>query len=77
MIDFARGAEVADAARRSSGCSTGPRRRATQLGIEVALPERNGAQRARRALAEGASIEEIYRDAVAETRRTYAPERAR
>ena len=42
------------------------------LGIEAAIPERNGAQRAGRALAEGASIEEIYRDAVAETRLTYS-----
>jgi carboxylate-amine ligase len=45
------------------------------LGLEVALPELNGAQRARRALAEGMSIEEIYRQAVEETRRTYVPER--
>ena len=46
-----------------------------RLGVEVALPERNGAQRARAALADGASIEEIYREAVADTARTYAPER--
>ena len=44
----------------------------SQLGIEVELPDRNGAQRAREALDAGASIEDIYRDAVAETRRTYA-----
>ena len=31
------------------------------LGLDVALPEMNGAQRARRALDAGASIEEIYR----------------
>jgi carboxylate-amine ligase len=43
----------------------------TQLGIEVDLPERNGAQRAREALDGGASIEDIYREAVAETKRTY------
>jgi carboxylate-amine ligase len=42
-----------------------------QLGIEVELPERNGAQRAREALDAGVSIEDIYRDAVAETKRTY------
>ena len=46
-----------------------------QLGIEVALPERNGAQRAREALDAGVSIEDVYRDAVAETRRTYAEAR--
>ena len=44
----------------------------SQLGIEVELPDRNGAQRAREALDAGVSIEDIYRDAVAETRRTYA-----
>ena len=37
-------------------------------------PARNGAQRAREALEAGGSIEEVYRDALAETRRTYAPE---
>src|SRR5262245_47014320 len=45
-----------------------------QLGLDPALPERNGAQRARQALADGVSIEEIYREAVADTARTYAPE---
>ena len=44
------------------------------LGVEFALPPLNGAQRARRALEDGASLEEIYGDAVAETRRTYVPE---
>jgi carboxylate-amine ligase len=48
----------------------------TELGIDLALPERNGAQRAREALDEGISIEDIYRDAVAETRRTYAGAKA-
>ena len=52
---------------------TGPARE--RLGIEVSVPERNGAQRARQALADGASIEEIYRETVADTARTYAPER--
>ena len=42
-----------------------------QLGIEVDLPARNGAQRAREALDAGVAIEDIYRDAVAETKRTY------
>ena len=44
----------------------------TALGIAVDLPDRNGAQRARESLDAGVSIEDIYRDAVAETRRTYA-----
>jgi glutamate---cysteine ligase / carboxylate-amine ligase len=46
-----------------------------RLGVEVTLPELNGAQRARQAFADGATIEEIYRQAVADTARTYAPER--
>jgi carboxylate-amine ligase len=46
------------------------------LGVDVELPERNGAQRAYARLAEGAPIEEIYRRSVEETRRTYAPEGA-
>jgi carboxylate-amine ligase len=46
------------------------------LGLDVDLPERNGAQRAYARFAEGAPIEEIYRRSVEETRRTYAPEGA-
>jgi carboxylate-amine ligase len=46
------------------------------LGVDVELPDRNGAQRAYDRFAEGAPIEEIYRNAVEETRRTYAPEGA-
>jgi glutamate---cysteine ligase / carboxylate-amine ligase len=46
------------------------------LGLEVDLPERNGAQRAYADLADGAMVEEIYRHAVEETKRTYAPEGA-
>ncbi|MGH2956864.1 MAG: carboxylate-amine ligase [Solirubrobacterales bacterium] len=46
------------------------------LEIEPAVPEENGAQRARRAHADGGPIEEIFRRAVEETRRTYAPEAA-
>jgi hypothetical protein len=42
------------------------------LGIEPRLPERNGAQRAREALDSGVAIEDIYRDAVRETHRTYS-----
>jgi len=43
-----------------------------RLGLDLRLPERNGAERAREALDSGVAIEDIYRDAVAETRRTYA-----
>jgi carboxylate-amine ligase len=45
-----------------------------ELGVEPALPEENGAQRQRGALARGASLEEIYATEVAETQRTYAAE---
>jgi glutamate---cysteine ligase / carboxylate-amine ligase len=38
------------------------------------LPEANGAQRSLRALGDGAVLGDVYRDAVEETRRTYAPE---
>lgn len=43
----------------------------TGLGIEVSLAERNGSERARAALADGASLEDVYRAAVAETAATY------
>jgi glutamate---cysteine ligase / carboxylate-amine ligase len=46
------------------------------LGLQFDLLERNGAQRAYARFAEGAPIEEIYRRAVEETRKTYAPEGA-
>ena len=71
MIDWRRGEEVPTRALLEQvlvWCE--PAR--TQLGIDLALPERNGAQRAREALDAGVSIEDIYRDAVAETRRTYS-----
>jgi carboxylate-amine ligase len=70
LIDFGRGAEVeARAALDALLAWTAPARSA--LGIEVELPELNGAQRAREAFEAGVPIEEIYRDAVRETRRTY------
>lgn len=70
MIDFRRGEEVeARAALEELLAWTQPARE--MLGIDAWLPERNGAQRACEALDAGVSIEDIYRDAVAETRRTY------
>jgi carboxylate-amine ligase len=71
MIDFRRGVEVEARAMLDSVFTWAEPAR-SQLGIELRPGERNGAQRAREALAGGASIEQIYRDAVAETRRTYA-----
>ena len=73
MIDFGRGEErPALEAVEQLLAWTAPARQS--LGLDPALPELNGARRARRALDAGASIEEIYREAVAETRRTYVPE---
>jgi carboxylate-amine ligase len=43
----------------------------SSLGIEVELAERNGSERALAALADGASLEDIYRSVVAETAATY------
>ena len=72
MIDFRRGGvEVETRALLEQVLAwTEPAR--AQLGLNPQLPERNGAQRAREALESGVSIEDVYRDAVAETRRTYA-----
>jgi glutamate---cysteine ligase / carboxylate-amine ligase len=46
-----------------------------QLGLDPVLPEENGAQRQRRALEGGASMEEVFAAEVAETQRTYAAEK--
>jgi carboxylate-amine ligase len=70
LIDFRRGEErEARAVLEGLLGWTAPARAA--LGIEPLLPERNGAQRAREALEGGVSIEDVYRDAVRETHRTY------
>ena len=73
LIDFERRREVATQAAVERLVEWAAPARAA-LGIEVMIPEANGAQRAKRALAAGASIEEIYRESVAETQRTYVPE---
>ncbi|MFN8217535.1 MAG: YbdK family carboxylate-amine ligase [Solirubrobacterales bacterium] len=71
MIDFRRGEEIETRALLEQLLAwTEPAR--ARLGIEVELPAHNGAQRAREALDAGVSIADIYRDSVAETRRTYA-----
>jgi glutamate---cysteine ligase / carboxylate-amine ligase len=73
LIDFAKGEEVPAMAEVERLLDwTEPAR--TALGLELSLPDPNGTQRAERALAEGATIEEIYRGSVQETRRTYAPQ---
>jgi len=74
MIDFERREEIATRAAIERLLDwTAPVR--GELGLEVSIPEANGAQRSQRALAEGLSLREIYAKAVAETRRTYAPQR--
>jgi carboxylate-amine ligase len=73
LIDLERAEEYPAAAARDRLLAwTTPARMA--LGIEVPLPEENGAQRQKRQLAEGASIEDIYAAEVALTQRTYAAE---
>jgi carboxylate-amine ligase len=70
QIDFRRGVEI-EAREALEGVLAWTEPARSQLGIDVDLPARNGGQRAREALDAGASIEDIYRDAVAETRSTY------
>ncbi len=71
LIDFRRGEEVEARAVLDELLEwTQPARSA--LGIDLQLPERNGAQRARESLDAGVAIEDIYRDAVRETHRTYS-----
>jgi carboxylate-amine ligase len=73
LIDFRGGREVEARRLREELLEwTAPARE--RLGIQIALPEANGAQRARKALGDGSTVKQIYRDAVAETKRTYAAE---
>ena len=73
LIDLERAEEYPAAAARDRLLAwTTPAR--TALGIEVALPEENGAQRQKRRLAEGATMEDVYAAEVALTQRTYAAE---
>jgi carboxylate-amine ligase len=46
----------------------------SELGIELAFPERNGAQRQRALIDAGATREEVFAASVAETRQTYSEE---
>jgi len=73
MIDFAAGRLVPTRSVLEGILDwTGPARK--QLALEIELPDENGAQRAKRALDGGESIDGIYRASLEETRRTYAPE---
>jgi carboxylate-amine ligase len=70
MVDFRAGEEIETRVVLERLLAwTEPAR--TSLGIEVPLAEQNGAERARVALADGASLEDVYRATVAETAATY------
>jgi carboxylate-amine ligase len=73
LIDLERGEEyqARDAIERLAGW-TAPIR--GELGIEIAFPERNGAQRQRRMIDAGATREEVFAASVNETRQTYSQE---
>jgi len=76
MIDLERGEEFPAAAVADRLMAwTGPAR--GLLGLDPALPARNGAQRQRSALEEGASIAEVYDAEVELARDTYAREEVR
>jgi carboxylate-amine ligase len=73
MIDLERGEEFPAAALPDRLLAwTAPARAA--LGIDISLPERNGAQRQRAAVEQGMSIEEAYAAEVAVTQHSYARE---
>lgn len=73
LIDLERAEEYeARAAIDRLGAWTAPVR--AELGIDLAFPERNGAQRQRQMIDAGATREEVYAASVAETRQTYSEE---
>ena len=73
LIDFDRlEDEPAPAALERLMAWTAPAR--AELGLDPQLPALNGAQRQRRALDAGASMEEVYATSVQETRQSYAQE---
>jgi len=73
MIDLERGEEYpARQAIEQLAAWTAPIR--AELAIELAFPERNGAQRQRRMIEAGATREEAFAASVQETRQTYAEE---
>jgi glutamate---cysteine ligase / carboxylate-amine ligase len=73
QIDLDRGEEEpAAAAAERLLAWTAPMR--AELGLDPALPALNGAQRQRRAIEAGATMEDVYATSVQETRQTYAQE---
>jgi carboxylate-amine ligase len=77
MIDIERREEYPAAALADRLLAWTAPARAALGGIEPALPGENGAQRQRRALEAGASIEDVYAAEVAATQRSYAGEGVR
>jgi carboxylate-amine ligase len=71
MIDFRHGAKLIPARGALDALLTWTEPARARLGIEVDLPARNGAERALESLASGASVEEVYGEAVEATKRTY------
>jgi carboxylate-amine ligase len=70
LVDLERGEEYsAREAIERLATWTAPIR--AELGIELAFPERNGAQRQRRMIEGGSSREEVFAASVSETRQTY------
>ncbi len=73
MIDLRRGEEYPSAAIvERLAAWTAPMR--AELGIDVMLPEHNGAQRQRRLLDGGATLQEVYAATVRETEQSYPQE---
>jgi glutamate---cysteine ligase / carboxylate-amine ligase len=77
MIDLERGEEYPAAALGDRLLAWTAPARAALGGIEPVLPGENGAQRQRRTLEGGASMEEVYAAEVAATQRSYAGEGVR
>jgi glutamate---cysteine ligase / carboxylate-amine ligase len=77
MIDLERAEEFPSAAIGDRLLAWTAPARALLGGIEPAIGGENGTQRQRRALEDGASIEEVYAAEVAATQRTYAGEGVR
>ncbi|HWH93437.1 MAG TPA: YbdK family carboxylate-amine ligase [Baekduia sp.] len=73
LIDFAT-CEVRPAAAALADLLSWTAPMRAELGIDPALPALNGAQRQRRAIAAGATMEEVYAASVHETRQSYAQE---
>jgi carboxylate-amine ligase len=73
QIDFASG-EVIETRKALERLIAWAQPARDALGLDVDLPSENGAQRMRKAFEGGAPLADVYREAVAETRQTYAPE---